>query len=241
MGRFHALYRMDMQMMEEIATLLGREEDREEYSKRAEQIKNGFLTNFRNEDGLFLSSDAPYPDERVQALAVLTRIFEEGEYTPVRALFSEPFENGKSSYPLLEYYVEKACFAMGNPTLALTRMEERYREMVEGEHAMSTLWEYWVFHQGTENHAWSGGPLVLLSQHLAGVRPLTAGYETFVVEPAICDKISSFEAVIPTKNGEIKVRYRAEGDEKILEVTEPPGTTAEVIVPDEVRSTVIAG
>ena len=225
-------YQTDMQVMERVAEVLDKEEDALLFHGRSEEIGRLLRTSFLTEEGYLSSPDAPYTDERVQALAILNGVFEEGEYDAPGRLFAagytDPYFGGTSCYPLMEYYVEKACFAAGFPDVALMRMKERYREMVEGENAKSTLWEYWNYQQGTSNHAWAGGPLVLMARELAGVKPVEPEYEVFEVKPVVPDQMegfSSFSVHVPTPKGDIVVEWK-DGETEPLTVIEPPGTRA---------------
>ena len=69
----------------------------------------------------------------------------------------------------MEKYVLEALCMMGYYEDALERMKKRYYDMVESD--LTTLWEGWGigskgFGGGSYNHAWSGGPLTILSQIL---------------------------------------------------------------------------
>ena len=95
------------------------------------------------------------------------------------------------------------------------------------EDEMSTLWEYWAYHQGTENHAWTGGPLVLLSQQFAGIRPTSPGWRTFEVCPQL-GRLTSLSCSVPTLCGEIHVDIRRKGETLTVEVEKPAALEAEV-------------
>ena len=64
---------------------------------------------------------------------------------------------------------------MGEYDAANDRIKSRYADMMGEDY--STLWEFWDSWRGTMNHAWSGGPLVIMSKHFAGITPVEAGYE----------------------------------------------------------------
>ena len=75
----------------------------------------------------------------------------------------------------MENYVLEALCSMGEYEAARDRIKDRYKDMVNEDY--STLWEFWDEWQGTKNPAWSGGPLVIMSKHFAGITPIEAGYE----------------------------------------------------------------
>lgn len=59
-------------------------------------------------------------------------------------------------------------------------------------------------------HAWGSGPIALLGQYIAGVRPTDVAYESFEVAPAP-GKYGHFNAVVPVKNGKVTVTYENGG------------------------------
>lgn len=63
---------------------------------------------------------------------------------------------------------------MDRPELALERIRTRYANMMN--HDYTTLFEVWDFmatptDANSNNHAWAGGPLTLLSQKVCGITP----------------------------------------------------------------------
>ena len=55
-------------------------------------------------------------------------------------------------------------------------------------------------------HAWGSGPLALLGQYVAGVRPTDVAYRTFEVAPAP-GSWKKFKAVVPLKDGKVTVTF----------------------------------
>ena len=56
-------------------------------------------------------------------------------------------------------------------------------------------------------HAWGSSPIYLLGRYFFGLRPTSAGYETFVVEPNM-KGINEVEAVLPIKGGSVFVQKK---------------------------------
>ena len=81
----------------------------------------------------------------------------------------------------MEYYVLEALCEMEQYEAAKDRIKVRYEGMMSEDY--STLWEFWDSWRGTKNHAWSGGPLVIMSKHFAGITPTRAGYEMTEINP----------------------------------------------------------
>ncbi|MCA8030965.1 alpha-L-rhamnosidase C-terminal domain-containing protein [Burkholderia cepacia] len=91
-------------------------------------------------------------------------------------------------------------------------------------------------------HGWSSGPTSALSKYVLGVRPLSAGYRSWLVEPQPGD-LRWARGKVPTPRGGIDVEWRASGGDFDLTVVVPPGTTGAVGVPvgDGRRTLVVNG
>lgn len=53
-------------------------------------------------------------------------------------------------------------------------------------------------------HSWGASPIYLLGKYYLGVKPLSAGYETYVVEPSL-GGLEWMEGKVPTPSGEISL------------------------------------
>ena len=116
----------------------------------------------------------------------------------------------------------------------MQRMRDRYAGML-GYKEYTTLFEGWGvgvdgFGGGTINHAWSGGPLTLLSQKVCGIEPTSPGFKTFQVKPQM-GSLTEASATVATHYGEIKVDLRKSGRNILVEIQVPEQTTAIVISP----------
>ena len=128
----------------------------------------------------------------------------------------------------MEYYVLEALCKMGEYDAAKSRIKERYEGMMCEDY--STLWEFWDSWRGTKNHAWSGGPLVIMSKHFAGIIPLEAGYEKVKIEPqyALSDDIS---CTVPSVKGLITLNYEKADGAYVVELNIPQGLDTVLYVP----------
>ncbi len=127
---------------------------------------------------------------------------------------------------------------LGPADTLIARMKQRYAEMLSDE--QSTLWElfdeltlpgFGSVGKGTYNHAWSGGPLTILSQYVAGVEPTEPGFAQYAIRPQL-GPLKEIEAKVPTRSGviDLQVRQDSEGAFK-LRLKSPPGLLAEVQLP----------
>ena len=209
--------------VEEMATVLGKNEDISFITERKNNIEQGFKTLW-TEDG-FKSNDVRKPDDRANALAVLAGLADKEQYDTI----ADVLINTENSSPYMEYYVLEALCKMGEYEAAKTRIKTRYEGMMSEDY--STLWEFWDSWRGTKNHAWSGGPLVIMSKHFAGITPLEAGYEKVEIKPqySLSDKIN---CTVPSVKGLISLDYEKASEGYIVNVNLPVDMKAELFVPD---------
>lgn len=165
-------------------------------------------------------------DDRGNALAVLAGLVDDADSDKLEALLLA----NRHASPYMERFVLEALFQLGDGSSALQRMRERYAPMVE--HPATTLWELWTLDRklASYNHGWSGAPLSLLSERVAGIAPITAGYERFLVSPKP-GTLRKVRASVPTVAGEVRVSFERRGGVLDFELESPPGTMALVVLP----------
>ena len=175
----------------------------------------------------FRSPDHEGPaDDRGNALAVLA-----GLHQPEHAIALERLLlRNRFASPYMERFVLEALFELGDGRTALKRMRARYALMVMDE--ATTLWERWdrnPKHSGY-NHAWSGSPLHLLSEQVAGITPIEAGYRRFRVRPKL-GPLRNVRASVPTVAGLIQVHIESDSESIELELRSPDNTIPLVELP----------
>ena len=207
---------------EEMAKILGEKQDIPFITERKNAISKGYKTLWTEEG--FKSKDAKEPDDRANALAVLSGLAEKEQYNTIKNVLI----NTQNSSPYMEYYVLEALCKMGEYEAAYDRIEDRYEGMVNADY--STLWEFWNAWQGTKNHAWSGGPLVIMSKHFAGISPLEAGYEKVKIDPQYTLS-NSINCTVPSVKGLITLDYKKADTEYVINLTVPQGIRAVLYAP----------
>lgn len=207
---------------EEMAKILEKDEDIPFISQRKDTIRKGYKALW-TENG-FKSEDAKHPDDRANALAVLSGLAEKEQYD----IITNVLTSTKNSSPYMEYYVLEALCKMGEYEAAKERIKDRYEGMVNADY--STLWEFWDSWRGTKNHAWSGGPLVIMSKHFAGITPLEAGYKKVKIDPqyTLSDSMS---CTVPSVKGLITLDYKKSSNDYIINLTLPQDMNAVLYVP----------
>ena len=143
---------------------------------------------------------------------MLSGLADKEQYPAILKVLTSQF----NSSPYMEKYVLDAMFYMGYEKEALERMRLRYKEMIDDE--STTLWELFRLGWGTKNHAWTGGPMINLSGHVAGVWPETPGYETYHVIPRLSD-LNEVRVVVPSVKGDIKVEICRDLEKQEIKLT----------------------
>ncbi|MCB9914808.1 MAG: glycoside hydrolase [Planctomycetes bacterium] len=223
---YDAWFHLALRGAERMATWVGDDERRARYAALRVRHAAAFRARYAH-DGVFRSPDhAGPPDDRGNALAVLAELHAPAEVPALEALLLRE----RAASPYLERFVLEALFELGDGTSALQRLRERYAPMLADD--ATTLWERWDLdpRRSSYNHAWSGAPLSLCSEQVAGVTPLEPGYAHLRVRPRP-GALQRASATVPTPHGPVHVAFDRATTPQRLEVELPDGTLAEVSLP----------
>ncbi len=224
----NAWVHLAMKAAVEMAKLTGNEADIPGYQAKMKTIEANFNKAFWQGDRYRSAGHKGQTDDRANAMAVIAGLAKLEYYPAIKKIFKERF----NASPYMEKYVLESLCMMDAPQQSLDRMKKRWAKQIESP--LTTLWEGWGLGKegyggGTYNHAWSGGPLTILSQYIAGVAPTKPGFEQFAVLPQMAS-LKQIETIVPTKYGDIKLALRNETTfEMKLEV--PEGTRAIAGIP----------
>lgn len=164
-------------------------------------------------------------DDRANGLAVVAGIVTPDKYPAIKAVLAKEFH----ASPYMEKYVLEAYALMGDTQAAMDRMKLRFTEIVASP--ITTIPELFP-RGGTDNHAWSGGPLTVLSQYIMGMAPDKVAFEQFHVLPQM-GALKSIQSVVPTVKGDIPLAVKREANRFELKITVPKGAVAQIGIPQE--------
>lgn len=119
--------------------------------------------------------------------------------------------------PFMRFFELAALCEIGEQPLVLSEMLDYWGGMLDL--GATSFWEVYDPKQsGREHlamygmpygkslcHAWGASPIYLIGKYFLGVRPLSAGYETFVIEPQL-GGLAWFEGTIPIHQGEVEIQ-----------------------------------
>jgi hypothetical protein len=228
----NAWFYMALESAKNMALLLGDEPAAADCQAKMDRLRVSFNRTFWTGAEYRSPDHDGEPDDRVAALAVVAGLAEREFFAPI----SELFKRGFGSSPYMEKYVLEALFIMDCPEQALDRMRMRYQPMVESKYC--TLWESWSigdenaakYGGGSYNHGWAGGPLTLMAEHIAGIRPLAPGFARFSMSPRI-GLLECFDCAVPARGGLLEIRQEKLAGGYQLTISVPEGSSGELHLP----------
>jgi alpha-L-rhamnosidase len=142
-----------------------------------------------------------------------------------------------------------ARFHTGDTKGAIELIHLMWDQMVDehGPYYTGTVWEK-LNRDGTDvdanaslAHGWGSGPVSSLSHYVAGARPVTAGYKTWIVDPQP-GELEWAQATLPTPHGGLVSRWERGAANRSfkLTVSAPAGTSGTVRMPLLGRARTIA-
>ncbi|MCF2531133.1 glycoside hydrolase family 78 protein [Yinghuangia soli] len=237
------LYR-SAHLLSRISTLTGHIDDAARFHRLAENVLRAWRTEYITEDGtLTLGTQATHvralafglvPDELRGATA-------DRLVTLIRAA-GTTVGTGFLATPLLLPVLADTGHLDVAYELLLQSKEPSWLTMLD--RGATTVWEEWggIDAAGKAhaslNHYSKGAVISFLHTRVAGIRPPedpdqgSAGYRRFTIAPTPGGGLTSARAEFASPYGTIASGWRVEGNAFALEVTVPPGTEADVRLPD---------
>ena len=206
-----------------MAALLGKQDEATAYQQRRQSVIDATNAKFWNGSAYRDPGYGGATDDRAQGMAVVSGIASPDKYPAIKQVLEKEFH----ASPYIEKYILEALFVMGDAPAAITRMKNRYREMVESP--ISTLWELFG-RGGTINHAWTGGPLTLMAQKIAGIYPTEAGHAAYQVKPQL-GGLTRVATGFDSMRGRVEVAIARQNGSFHLKLESPADTRATVCIP----------
>ena len=227
---YNAWYHLALQGMRNMAVAIHHDGDLPWIDARMRSIEAAFNKTFWSGTEYRSPGYKGLTDDRANALAVVAGLAKPEQFPALLAVF----KSQSHASPYMEKYVLEALCMMDQPAFAQERIKTRYREMVEHP-TLTTLWEGWGigakgFGGGTSNHAWSGGPLTIMSQYFAGIAPTSVGFSTYSVLPQM-GALNTISAKVASVKGDIAVQLANTKELFSLDLSSPVGTRATVGIP----------
>ncbi len=111
--------------------------------------------------------------------------------------------------------------------------------LYEVDHGATTIWESWITTESdgspravSLNHYAFGCVDDWMFRRIGGITPTSPGYETFRIQPLMDERITSASRSFESSYGKISCSWKIEDGTFHMDVTVPPCTKAEIILPD---------
>lgn len=229
------LFARSLETMALCAGIAGDSEGAGKYKTLAADVKAKLFANYWNEQkgALVHSRVNGVPTENVTRYANMFAIFfdylnhAQKQSVKQNVLLNDQVQ--KIVTPYMRFYELEALCALGEQNYVLKEMKDYWGGMLDL--GATAFWEeYNPTKQGAEHyamygrpfgkslcHAWGASPIYLLGKYYLGVKPTSAGYATYLVEP-VKGGLEWMEGKVPTPNGNISVycnnkEIKVKGDE----------------------------
>ena len=242
---FNAWYYLALKGYANMSELLGRETELASTNQEIKAFKEAFNDVFWDGKGYRTAEYKGKYDDRSQALAVVSGLADEKKYPAIKKIFMDRY----LASPYMEKYVLEALFVMGEPEFGLERMKDRFYPMVV-ESPYTTLYENFgprrmhdkagFIGHGSNNHAWSGGGLTILSQYVCGLSPLEPAWKVFQVRPQL-GTLKWAGTGNETVAGKVSVSVEQDKSTFKVKVNVPEGTGCIVCIPAEYKTVDVNG
>jgi hypothetical protein len=226
---YNAIYIVLLESTANTAGLLGQTSDKAYYEALLSKVRNKFNDYFWSSSaGAYVyhrtaaGVQSSVVDDRSNAWALLAGVTNAAQKAGILNVLKTRYD----ASPYQEMYVEQALLQLDTKA-GLKRMKERYADMINNW--SSTLWEEFPA-SNSNNHAWSAGPLYLLSAYVLGVRPVLPAYEEFTFIPQPGD-LTALSGVVPTGKGNISTSFQQSGTGLTQTISCPAGTNGIVGIP----------
>lgn len=109
------------------------------------------------------------------------------------------------------------------------------------EKGTTSAWESWETTTRSLNHYFLATYDEILYSHIAGIREVKNGYETFTVAPETECGMEWAKASINSPKGKIRCEWKKENGKTLVEIEIPDGSTAKIKLPNGIKETKTAG
>ena len=236
----NAFYYRSLQIMANIATVVGRPADARTYTAMAARVYTNYNAVFWNSDsqsyvdGVGTTHSSAHANFFPLAFGLVPPGRQSAVVGYVRSRIAA--NDGMPASVYGAQYLLQALFQSGDADTAINLMTTNGpRGWLNMIHMGSTLTtEAWSFADKKNldwNHAWGSAPANLISRFVLGVRPLAAGYGQILIQPELGNVLSYAEGTVPTIRGPVSVDANVEPGMFQLVVNIPGNVLATVRLP----------
>ncbi|MFD1671307.1 family 78 glycoside hydrolase catalytic domain [Agrilactobacillus yilanensis] len=239
---FNAIYVGIYQIMARIAKLTGHQKDYELYESRAQQIKSAMLTHLYDPtQGRFydsMNADLTvnkHCSHHASAYALCYDVYDSDVMADKLSTFVANDGQFIGSIYFM-YFMLKGLLNSGHAEAAAKlllnddcRKDQKTFAAIINQLQATIAPEAWSNYYKpnlTLSHPWGATPGLTIVQGIAGILPLKAGFETFMVRPRVGQAIKHFKLKTISARGPISLTYQRTETTTELMIQVPVNTTA---------------
>ena len=217
-----------LKTLEKIAKIIGRDEDIEEYQKKAEERKRAIRAAYFNTfDGNFVMNV-----QGANAYAVDVGIGDGRTYANMVDYYKKLgyFDTGIFATDILI----RTLFERGDYNLAIDLLENNGTQGFEHwrRNGATTFHEYWDSNRSrSHSHPMFGAPVAYFFEYLLGIKQTSdsAGYEKLEIKPVGTERFGYMKGYMEIPSGRVSVSYKHEGGKISFEIDLPKGVSATLV------------
>jgi hypothetical protein len=185
-----AIYYQDLQMMAQMARLLGRQEDVAGYLDLAGQVRDAFNKRFYDPNAGIYGTGS---QTSLAMPLVIGLAKPEARDGLLDSLFRDIHQKGFTAGDVGYRYVLRALADAGRSDLIFRIIQDANRpgytyQLAKGATSLTEAWD--ADRRSSQNHFMLGQVIEWLYHDLAGIRPAAAGFKQVLFEPHIIDGLS---------------------------------------------------
>ncbi|NMA73543.1 MAG: family 78 glycoside hydrolase catalytic domain [Bacteroidales bacterium] len=230
-------------LLAKAAAMQNKKSDARKYSQLASEIRKAFNTNFLDRKTMQYGSGSQF----CNAIALFMEIVEPKDKEKVMENLKKDIAkhgNRLTTGDVGNRYLFQSLAQNGENEL-MYKMHNHYDAPGYGfqiQFGVTTLTEQWDPRQGASwNHFMMGQIDEWFFRSLAGIEPISAGYQNFRIQPTPVGDLNYIKAYHETLYGKIAVEWTIQNSVFNLNVEVPINTTAEIILPNGEKQKVSSG
>lgn len=231
----NAYHYRNLRLISQMAHLLGKTEDEQQYAREADRVLKQFNTLlFNAQEGCYMDGlDTDHASLHANMFPVAFDMVSPGQLPRVLEFMRS---RGMACSVYGAQFLLDALYQAGDADYALSLMnattERSWYNMIRIGSTMGLeAWDARFKNNLDWNHAWGAAPANVIPRKLMGVEPAEPGFRTIRIKPQP-GSLAQAEALIPTIRGGVKVSFQNQpGQPFQLQVEIPANTQAEVYLP----------
>ncbi len=225
----NAYHYRSLVLMSSIANVLSKHEDAEYFADRSKLVYDSFnRVFFDKQKKLYVDGENSSHSSLHANMFSLAFGLVKDEYVKSIADYLESRGMVCSVYGA--QYLLEALYLAGRDKYALklmssTNQRSWYNMLRVGSTITLEAWD-WKYKNNLDwNHAWGAAPANIIPRFLAGIQPMTAGFEKILVKPQP-GELEFFKIVTPTIRGTVKLEVRISSESASIRLEVPGNSIA---------------